>query len=131
MKRIILGISVLLMLVQNGFAETDAEWDRTIANESDPIYKQTYRCAKSATNHPKTANIDICLKVMKAEEQTSKYSHYRGDLPYVYVNVAILYASQGQPSKAYKYFKKAEKLGNPHATNGLNILCRKSPWACK
>ena len=28
MKRIVLSLSVLLMLVQNGFAETDAEYDK-------------------------------------------------------------------------------------------------------
>jgi hypothetical protein len=31
----ILWISVLLMLVQNGFARSNAEYDKMIANESD------------------------------------------------------------------------------------------------
>lgn len=51
MKRIILGISVLLILVQNGFATSDAEYDSIIASKSTNLNKQIWRCNKAANNH--------------------------------------------------------------------------------
>lgn len=33
--------------------------------------------------------------------------------------------------KAYEYFKEALKLGYADAQNAIEVVCRKSPWACK
>ncbi len=69
MKRIILGISVLLILVQNGFAKTDAEWDKLIASQSSENWKQAYKCDKEALNHKRTGNVNECLKSITLQEK--------------------------------------------------------------
>lgn len=49
--------------------------------------------------------------------------------------LAILYASgkgvQMNHIKAYELFRDALKNGNVDAQGNLDILCSKSPWACK
>lgn len=33
--------------------------------------------------------------------------------------------------KAYEYFKEALKFGHADAQNAIEVVCHKSPWACK
>jgi len=33
--------------------------------------------------------------------------------------------------KAYQYWKKAVKQGDPDAQYYLDILCKENPWACR
>jgi hypothetical protein len=64
MKRIILGLSLVLMLVQNGFAYTDAEYDRAIANTTNKALKQVRICEKITLNHSYTGNVRVCVKAI-------------------------------------------------------------------
>lgn len=54
---------------------------------------------------------------------------------YAYNTLGFIYATgQGvkmDKYKAYEYYTTAAKLGNEHAQNNLDILCKESPWACK
>ncbi len=70
MKRMVLRISILLMLVQNGFAKTDAEWDKLIANESSEYWKQSYKCDKATLNHMRTGNVNECLKSIELQKRS-------------------------------------------------------------
>jgi len=132
MKRIILGLSVLLMLAQNGFAQTDAEYDKQIANEPDKVWKQIYRCNKEGNNHRYDGNIDVCLKAQRLIER-NPYVHKEGMRQSgENVNIGILYAdSKKNYIKAYEYYMKAAKLEDTTAQRNLDILCRKHSWVCK
>ncbi len=132
MKRIILGISVLLMLVQNGFSRTNAEWDKMVDNEPDKVWKQLYRCNKASNKSNKyTADVNICIKAIELTNK-NRYVLKEGAKEYKsYTNAGIIYISQGNKVSAYKYFMKAAKLGSIVAQENLNILCKQSPWACK
>ena len=129
MKRIILGISVLLMLVQNGFAETDAEWDKLIANESSEYWKQSYKCDKAALNHKRTGDVNECLKSIELQK---KKPNGKLNISITYTNVGVLYElSEKNYLKAYEYYMKSAKLGSKTSQQNLDILCRKHSWACK
>ena len=130
MKRIILGLSLLLMLVQNGFAKTDTEFDKEIANETDKVWKQIRKCDKAAINHPNDADVDICLKVIPLKQERGDFSN--SSFAITYSNIGVLYDnSEKNYIKAYEYFMKAAKLGNTKAQKNLDILCRKHSWVCK
>ena len=133
MKRIVLSLSVLLMLVQNGFAETDAEYDKKIDNGSSELWKQTYRCNKATNNHTTTASASICLKAIKIQKNTNFNNIVI--LSNNYLNTGCLYQlSEHNYIKAYEYYMKAAKLDTKFgimAQNNLNRLCKESPWACK
>ena len=131
MKRIILGISVLLILVQNGFATSDVEYDKLIANEKDITWKQIYRCSKAAGNHKYTADVNICIKSIELTNK-NRYVLKEGAKEYKdYTNVGAMYISQGNKLAAYKYYLKAAKLGSTVAQSNLSTLCKQDPWACK
>jgi len=130
MKRIILGLSVLLMLVQNGFAKSDAEYDKMInSNNYSEMSKQSIRCNKAALNHPHSSDVNICLKVvemMKAKGYNDRACRIE------YLDIGLLYdLSKNDKLKAYEYYMKAARLGNIQAQKNLNIMCKESPWACK
>ena len=130
MKRIILGLSLLLMLVQNGFARSDAEWDRLIANEPDMYWKQSYKCNK-AMHHPSTSDVNDCLKSI---ELIKKNPNGGLSLSIVYLNTGVIYNYHNDKLKAYEYYMKAAKLGGKagvQAQKNLNNMCKESPWACK
>ena len=133
MKRILLGLSLLLMLVQNGFAKTDAEQDKMIINESDITWKQTYRCNKATNNHGSTSSVTVCLKAIEIQKNTN-FKH-DNMLANNYLNAGYLYEkSEHNYIKAYEYYMKAANVGGENglnAQNNLNIMCKKNPWACK
>jgi len=136
MKRIILGLSLLLMLVQNGFAMNDAELDQMIANEPDKVWKQIYRCEKAANlNNKYSADVGICLKAIDDINQNPDSVKAEGlskVLAVEYVNTGILYSkSKKNYIKAYEYYMKAAKLGDTVAQKNLDILCREHSWVCK
>ena len=128
MKRIILGISVLLILVQNVFSYTDKEFDIMIANASSEHMKQGFRCDKIASNHSSTGDVSICLKALEIDK---KRNSKKENIAIDYLNVGVIYDHQNNKLKAYEYFMKSAKLGNITAQKNLDIICKKSPWACK
>ena len=129
MKRIILGLSVLLMLTQNGFAKNDAEWDKMIANAPNNVWKQIYRCNKATLNHKHTADVNICLKAIDMQKAQGVQEK---DLHIDYLNVGVLYEfSKKDYIKTYEYYMKSAKLGDTDAQRNLDNLCRAHSWACK
>ena len=128
MKRIILGLSLVLMLVQNGFAKTDAYWDKKIANTQNNVWKQIYRCNKAMENHSSTADVNICLKSIDMQKEQGIQDK---DLNIDYLNVGVIYSHHGDKLNAYKYYMKAAKLGNIQAQKNLSIICNNNPWVCK
>ena len=130
MKRIILGLSVLLILAQNGFAKSDAEWDKLIANASSEYWKQSYKCDK-AMNHPKTSDVNECLKSIELQK---KNPNGQLSLSITYLNAGFIYDESGDDLNGYKYYMMSAKLGGEgglQAQKNLNIMCKESPWACK
>lgn len=128
MKRIVLGISVLLMLVQNGFSRTDVEYDKIISDQTTEVWKQIWRCNKATMNHSSTANVNICLKAVKLEK---KNNFKEEEIKITYLNIGVMYDNQGDKLNAYKYYMKSAKLGNTRAQQNLSIMCKQDPWACK
>ena len=133
MKRIILGLSLLLILVQNGFARTDAELDKMIANESDKVWKQIYRCEKASNpNNKYTADINICIKSIEMIDKNSYVLKEGAKKSIAYLNLGVLYEfSKKDYIKTYEYYMKAAKLGNTQAQSNLDTLCREHSWVCK
>ena len=133
MKRIILGLGVLLMLAQNGFAKTDAEYDKLIEQESDKTWKQMYRCMKaSGENSMYTASVNTCLKAISMVDK-NRYVLKEGAAEHIqYTNAGILYQySEKNYMKAYEYYMKSAKLGSTNAQSNLDILCSEHSWVCK
>jgi len=121
-----------LLLTQNGFARTDAEYDKKIANESDKVWKQIYHCHKEAINHQYNGNVNVCLEAQKLIDK-NPYVHRQG-VPQSgeNINIGVLYDdSEKNYIKAYEYYMKAAKLGNTQAQINLDILCKKHAWVCK
>jgi len=129
MKRIMLNLGVLVMLSQNVFANTDAEYDKLIANESSKEWKQSYKCVKETLNHPDTGNVNECLKSIDLQKKNPKSGL---NIAITYLNTGVLYErSVKDYIKAYKYYIKAGKLGNTHSQSNLDILCNAHAWVCK
>ena len=128
MKRIILGLGVLLILAQNIFAYTDAWFDLQISKETTELRKQLYRCAKEAMNHNNSGNAEVCVKANKLMEQNGGFSNE--DIAIGYLNTGILY-EHSDKRKSYKYYFMATKLGNANAKNNLVVMCLHNMWACK
>jgi len=136
MKRIVFSLSMLLMLAQNGFARSDSELDKMIANESDKTWKQIYRCEKASnSNNNSSADIGICLKAINLINQNPyavKDVGLLNALAVEFVNTGVLYYySEKNYLKAYEYYMKAARLGNTKVQKNLDILCRKHSWVCK
>jgi len=119
MQRIILGLSMLFMLAQNVFAESD-------------ISTYFEACNKDI-KHPRTASVSNCLKVLHYKEKhSSEYTDK--DFAASYLNIGLIYDETGDDLKGYKYYMKAAKLDGSigiQAQKNLNIMCKESPWACK
>ena len=104
MKRIILGLSLLLLLVQNGFAETDAEYDKDIASATMEVNKQLLRCNKATLNYKYTSNSEVCIKELNILLQ--KYPNAKKQIAGAYLNAGVLYEhSEKNYIKAYEYFR--------------------------
>ena len=131
MKRIILGISVLIMLGQSGFALSDKEFNDRIANEETEVYKQIHRCDKATMNHASTSDVNDCLKVIPLKQNSNKYTFDNKSFSITYLNIGVIYDHHGDKLNAYKYYMKSAKLGNLQAQKNLNIMCKESSWACK
>ena len=130
MKRIVLGISVLLMLVQNGFAKTDSEYDKQIKNDTMEVNKQNHRCDKATLNHKYSSNPEVCLKALNILQ--TEYPNAKAQIASILLNTGVLYKySDKNYLKAYQYYMKAAKLGSTQAQINLDILCKEHPWACK
>ena len=132
MKRIILGLSLLLILVQNGFAYTDTEYDKQIANEPDKVWKQIYRCNKATLNHKYNSSVNVCLKAIDMVNK-NRYVLKEGlKEGILYLNSGVLYRySKKDYIKTYEYYMKAAKLGDIDAQRYLDGLCKEHSWACK
>jgi len=130
MKRIILGLSLLLILVQNGFAETDAEYDKIISEQTLEVDKQLWRCNKAALKHKYTSDPKVCIKALELEKKV--YPDAKNVIAILHTSIGILYYHNKKDYvKTYEYFMKAAKLGNTDAQRNLDILCREHSWVCK
>ena len=130
MKRIILGLGVLLMLAQNGFAYTDAEFDLVIAKTSGYL-QQNLKCEKATKNYLKSGDIQECIKAVNLIKRSNnpKAKEYLAAETY---NLAFMYDEGIKDKlKAYKYYMEAAKLGFINAQGNLRIMCKNNPWACK
>ena len=118
------------MLVQNGFAQTDAEYDKDIANETDKVLKQIYRCNKAGDKrHNKKSDPKICEKAI---ELIKIYPREDASIPIAQYNTGLIYYfSKDNKIKAYEYWYLAARGGNKSAQGNLEILCRDDSWACK
>jgi len=131
MKRIILGLSLLLMLVQNGFAASDEEFDANIKRTTG-WQQQCIKCEKEANNHTKDGNIQECVKAVKLLENLSNSNPNKRYLGSISYNTGQMYFfGQDNKIKAYEYWYKAAKYGYKGAQHNLNLLCEQYPWACK
>ena len=131
MKKMILGLSLLLMLVQNGFARTDAEFDALINKQPTEVWKYTVRCSKEAMNHPNTGNLNYCLKAIALNEQFP-YQLKKQNIINNFQNAGLLYySSERNYVKAYEYTMKAAKLGSIYAQHNLDNMCREHSWVCR
>ena len=132
MKKVILGLSLLLMLVQNGFATTDAEYDRLASASNTELGKYHYTCMKDAMNHSYTGDVNNCLKAIELFEQYKDYPSIYSQLPLTLLNASFLYdVSERNYVKAHEYYIKAAKLGNIQAQTNLDIMCREHSWVCR
>jgi len=130
MKRIVLGLSLFLIFAHNGFAKTDAEFDKQIKNASDQTLKEMYRCNKAVINHSYTGDVNICIKSLALLKKN--YPYEKGAIKAITSDIGVLYTnSEKNYLKAYEYFMKAAKLGNTSAQRNLDIICKKHSWVCK
>ncbi len=132
MKRMILGVSVLLMLVQNGFSMSNEEYDKRISMQTTEVNKQIWRCNKAQNiRNSSTSDINICLESIKLQKENGRKEK---DLAIDYLNTGVLYKNQGDILNAYKYYMKSAKQGGKAgklSQQYLNQICKESPWACK
>ena len=129
MKRIILSLGVLIILTQNLSARS--KLDAMIANETDITKKQTYMCNKEQ-EHPRSANVNICLKAKYLIQKN--YPYEKNALYATILNIGLIYDEQGDDLKAFKYYMQAAKFGGRIgiiAQKNLSIMCKENPWACK
>jgi len=130
MKRIILGLSVLFILIQNGFAMSEKEYNKSIMKVKDKVVKQGLMCGKEAFYHKNNGDINICLKSIELLKKQNPISTI--SLQIAYGNTGILYEhSLRNYLKAYQYYIKSVQYGDVLAQHNLDILCKKHSWACK
>ena len=103
------------MLVQNGFARTDAKYNKLIKDEKDPLTKQILMCEKEASNYLDYGLPQICMdsaNLYKKEQELSTVNKERyGE---AYNNAGMMYAyGKGNKNfkKAYEMFLNAYKVG--------------------
>ena len=131
MKRIILGLSMLLMLAQNGFAVSNTEYDTLISEAPNKYIKQVYKCEQLANYNVKKGDVSICTKAVSLLEKLPLSSPIKQYLGSISDNAAVVFYQQGDKINAYKYFMKSAKNGYKPAQKHLDIVCKESPWACK
>ena len=131
MKRIILGLSLLLILMQNGFAMTGIEWDKKIASASDKIWKQYYKCRKAVEYDSKTSKPEVCKKVLPLIKSSKKSHVLHNQKADILLKIGVIHYRQNDYIKAYEYWYKSAKLGNTSAQHNLDILCKEHSWVCK
>ena len=78
----------------------------------------------------RTSSPQICVKAVNLLEKESSYKakQYIDNQAY---NAGVMFYVQGWYEDAYKYWKKASKLGHRKAGNNLQILCKENPWLCR
>jgi len=133
MKKSIIGFSLFLMLVQNGFSATDAEYNKLIINEPDKVWKQLYRCSKAANQHNRyTSDVKICLKAIDMTKKNPYVLKEGAKQNLNYLNTGIIYYFNNKDFiKAYNYWMKSADLGEVKSQNYLDVLCKEHPWVCK
>ena len=120
MKRIVLGISVLLMLVQNGFASDyshmDTKW-----------FQEVLKCEKEAGSREslKTATVQYCLNVIDIlkdrNNRTDKEQEYLAES---YYNAGVIYGMGLKYKKAkleVKMYQKAIKHGSCEYSDNCSV----------
>jgi hypothetical protein len=126
MKKLIFGSSLFLVMLQNGFAYTSAEFDSAIKREHRPWLKQVIKCSKVASI-PNSDSVNVCLKAIDMTK--NKPIRYKSEV--LHNTATVYYFDLGDKVKAYKYWKKASDLGNIGSQKHLSIMCNQDAWACK
>ena len=125
MKRIILGLGVLLILAQNGVAldfntNFNAKW-----------FKQVQKC-EDQTYLKDKANIVECSKAINMIEKYSQLDKDQKELlAESYMNMGFLYYYKSDYVNSYKNLIIGAKKGSLQAQKNLDILCRQHSWVCK
>ncbi len=102
MKKIVLGISVLLMLEQNIFAYTDEQYDKWIKEEKNPLTKHTLMCENESVNHIDYGSPQICIDSANLYKKQKKLStDEQKNYGEAYYNAGIIYTF-GKENKNYK-----------------------------
>jgi len=139
MKRIILGLSVLLMLVQNVVANESDDMDYVNSKKNQPALYQFMLCVNETTYHQNNGNVNICLKAVQYIKQGKDLGFLSDkreeELGQAYLKTAVLYqVSEKNYVKAYEYYMKTAKTNTDAskiAQQNLDILCNQHSWVCK
>jgi len=128
MKRIILGLSLVLILVQNGFALTEAELNRRALE----VLNSTLDCANAAEKYfTKESTLQKCIEAVNVIQKYYEPG-LKGSLSQSAFNTGLIYYEvKNNKIKAYEYWFLAAKYGNKSASKNLSIMCKQDPWACK
>ena len=136
MEKIILGLSLFLLLIQNGFAGEKEDIQYANQQKNHQALYQLILCQNQTNYHQKNANINVCLKAIHYIKQGKDLgfvsSQRKKYLATAYLKAGVLYhVSEKDYIKAYEFYMKAAKLGDKYAQNNLDILCKQHPWVCK
>ena len=135
MKRIVLGISILSVLVQNGLAGEKENISLANQYKHQKALYQVLICENEMSYHDKNGDANICIKAAKYINQGEDLGVLSKDkqkyLAESYLNAGLIYDHSGNKLNAYKYYMKSAKTGDLQAQKNLDIMCKKSPWACK
>jgi len=131
MERIILSLSLILILVQNASAMSDAEWDDKIATEPSELNRLIFRCDKEVDNHKYNGNPEVCVQAFNTL-RTYPLSIVKDTCSIMAQDAGFLFNySKKNYVKAYEYYLKSAKLDNTVAQKNLDILCKQHSWVCK
>jgi len=146
-------------LVDNRFKanELSALWYEKAANQGYPdaqyalaiIYsegkgvntdylKAAHLFEEAAKDNIYGAHLNACFNYQKAKVYTKAAECYKKETSFpakAYNGLGVLYSTgkgvKLNKQKAYQSFMKAVENGSVEAQNNLDILCKKSSWACK
>ena len=136
MKKLVLGLSALLMVVQSGFATEKEDMALAEQYKSHTALYQVLKCENEMQYHAdKNGDPNICLKaveyIKKGKDMGFLANKNKEYIAESYLNAGVIYYNKGDKLSAYKYFMKSAKLNNLQAQKNLDILCKQSSWACK
>ena len=136
MKKIILGLSLVLIFVQNGFALTDEEeanFDIFIAFEQNKTIKQMLICERAASEKHRNEekSLQECIKAVEMIQQSKdpEIKQFLGGK--AYSTGLIYYFAKDELLLTYKYWSLAAENGHKEAQRNLYKLIKAYPWLSK